>query len=216
MTPSRRRRRRIAHVLAECVGTVVLVAVVHAGLPADLRSRQWLSVGLAYASLAALLGALTIGPLNALRRRPNPLSIDLRRDLGLWSAVTAVAHVVLSLGNHFDGRVARYFFDGGAVAPGALRLDRFGVGAWLGVAATVLVVMLAATSSDRAVRRLGTRWKLLQRWSVGLAVVVVVHTVLFWSLTDRSASIWGLAAVAVAGVAVLRTARSLRRPPVRA
>jgi sulfoxide reductase heme-binding subunit YedZ len=37
----------------------------------------------AYVSLALLAATLVTGPINLLRRRPNPVSTDLRRDLGI-------------------------------------------------------------------------------------------------------------------------------------
>jgi DMSO/TMAO reductase YedYZ heme-binding membrane subunit len=121
-----------------------------------------------------------------LRRRPNPLSADLRRDIGLFAAASASVHVVLAFGDHFGGVVHRYFFAEPKTSFAALRRDRFGVGLWLGVAATVLVVMLALASNDVSVRLLGTRlWKRLQRTNYAYAVLAIAHTVAFAQLLGR-------------------------------
>jgi hypothetical protein len=49
--------------------------------PPDIRHR--LSMATAYASLAFLVASLSLGPWNVLCRQPNPVSFDLRRDVGI-------------------------------------------------------------------------------------------------------------------------------------
>ena len=49
----------------------------------------------AYAGLAFLAISLWLGPWNVLRRRPNPVSFDLRRDVGIWAVVLAIVHTVV-------------------------------------------------------------------------------------------------------------------------
>jgi methionine sulfoxide reductase heme-binding subunit len=66
-----------------------------------------------------------------------------------------------------------YLVDKGSLAPilsDALHLD-----IWLGWLAFVIFVPLAATSTDWAVRRLGTAWKPLQRWTYAAAVLTLLH-----------------------------------------
>lgn len=203
MTP--RRRARLRHVLAAIAALAVAVAVLALvpPLPARARTSQEVSVVLAYVSIVALLGALAVGPLRVLRHRPNPVSFDLRRDMGLTSAVTGVGHVVFSLQHHFNGVVRVYFLEGDRVLP---RRDGFGVGVWLGVGATVVLIVLACTSNDAALRRLRRRWKAIQRMSYVLAVLAVAHTVVFWGLLDRRPAIWLPVALAVAGVVGLQLA----------
>lgn len=65
-----------------------------------------------------------------------PLSLDLRRDLGIWTAIASVAHVVLGLQLHEGGRALGYFVDLETLAP---RLDTFGLANGTGLAATGLV-----------------------------------------------------------------------------
>nr|MBA3311613.1 hypothetical protein [Nocardioidaceae bacterium] len=59
---------------------------------------------------------------------------------------------------------------------------------WAGLVAVVIVVGLAAISSDTALRKLkAKRWKRLQRWNYLLAALAVVHAVLYgalWRLTS--------------------------------
>ena len=64
---------------------------------------RW-SMATAYVGLALLGATLVTGPLNILRRRPNPVSTDLRRDLGIWAGVLAVAHFLIGLQVHMKHR----------------------------------------------------------------------------------------------------------------
>lgn len=203
LTP--RRRRRLAHIVGFTTLSAVGVAVLHVVWPRTLPFSQEASLSLAYVSFAALAMCLIVGPLNVLRRAPNPRSNDLRRDLGLWSAATASAHVVFSVQHHFGGRVAFYFFDNGNVAFSAIRRDKFGLANWIGVAATLIVLVLALTSSDAAIRLLGRRWKQVQRWAYVLGALVVAHTVLFWNLETRAKRIQIAASVAIVVVLGLQS-----------
>lgn len=46
---------------------------------------------------------------------------------------------------------------------------------WTGWAAFAIFIPLAATSFDYAVRKMGTKWKSLQRWVYAAAVLTLVH-----------------------------------------
>ena len=48
-------------------------------------------------SLCLLCVTLLIGPLNLLRKRLNPVNIELRRDTGIWAGITGCLHVVFAL-----------------------------------------------------------------------------------------------------------------------
>lgn len=139
-----------------------------------------------YASLAFIATTLLIGPLNLLRQRRNPVSIDLRRDVGIWSAITGCLHVVFALQLHFQGQVLFYFF---APTPeGGFRplLNRFGIANTVGTAATVILVMLLLTSNTLSLRKLkGKRWKQLQRFNYALAALALLHTLLFLGSSQR-------------------------------
>jgi sulfoxide reductase heme-binding subunit YedZ len=147
---------------------------------------------------------LILGPLNILRRRPNPVSFDLRRDLGIWSAVTALAHTVVGLTVHFHGRMHLYFLaPPGAPSAAGLRIDAFGLTNHAGLIAALLLATLAGISSDWALGRLGARrWKAVQRTAYVAAGLSVAHGLVYQTLEKRLA---GLVAVLVivASVTVL-------------
>lgn len=65
-----------------------------------------LSVATAYAGLLLRAITLLLGPWNVLRGRPNPVSTDVRRDVGIWAGILSLAHVVFGLQVHMRGREA--------------------------------------------------------------------------------------------------------------
>lgn len=148
-----------------------------------------LSMGTAYTSLGLLCWSLLIGPWNVLRANPNPVSADLRRDVGIWAGVFGIVHVILGLQVHLTGKMLQYFL----WAPEErhrlpMRYDVFGATNWSGLAATLLLIMLLAISNDLSLRRLGTgRWKSLQRWNYVAFGLVAFHGVIFQMLEKRSA-----------------------------
>lgn len=168
-----RRVRRHALIAAGALGLTAALAIAPRAGPAVFR----VSLGTGYAALLLLGLSLALGPLNVLRGRPNPVSSDLRRDVGIWTAVFGLAHVISGALVHMGGRVWPYFFypaDQPHRFP--LRHDPFGAANWLGLGATMVLVLLLAISNDLSLRRLGTpRWKALQRWNYALAALTLLH-----------------------------------------
>ncbi|MEX2542252.1 MAG: ferric reductase-like transmembrane domain-containing protein [Trueperaceae bacterium] len=143
--------------------------------------RQW-TVATGYVALGLLGLTLLIGPANLLLRRRNPVSSYLRRDVGTWTAVASVVHVIFGFqvhGNLTINSVLSYFF----IRDGSPRLESFGLGNWTGLAATAIVVGLLAFSSDFALRKLkAPTWKNLQRLNYALFVLVIAHAFFYGAL----------------------------------
>jgi len=182
-----RARRRWRHHLALAGLSAAGTACLWSLLPGDPRPR--LSLALAYIALGLLAATLILGPLNLLRRRPNPVSFDLRRDLGIWSAVTALAHTAVGLTVHLHDRMHLYF-----LAPPrrpslmGLRIDAFGLANHAGLIAALLLATLAGVSSDWALGRLGARrWKAVQRTAYVAAGLSVAHGLVYQGLEKRPA-----------------------------
>ena len=188
---ARRVREHCALALISAALLAVMLAFVHSK---DIIYR--LSMATAYASLALLVVALLIGPLNVLRGRPNPVSTNLRRDIAIWGGAVAVGHVIIGLQVHLRGHMIEYFVDPKRGGP---RIDRFGLANYTGLVAGLVFVMLLALSNDLSLRSLGTpRWKALQRWNYVAMGLTVIHGVLFQTLEKRA-----LAFVFVFGIQVL-------------
>jgi sulfoxide reductase heme-binding subunit YedZ len=56
----------------------------------SIRRDAVSQVSISTASLFLTAAALSIGPWNVLRGRTNPVSFDLRRDLGIWAGIMAL------------------------------------------------------------------------------------------------------------------------------
>lgn len=159
---------------------LALVGVFWASRPqwtADMR--LWRAVG--DASIVLLALSLAVGP--AGRLFPTLARISRwRRQLGIWTALTGLVHSVLVLWGwvSFDlGRLMGYEF-----VPQLGRTARlepgFGLANLMGLVAMAWLLVLLATSSDRAVRRLGPG---VWNWVQGFAHVVfylgVLHAAYF-------------------------------------
>ncbi len=170
------------------------------GLIQDRFTKARLTTATGYVATGLLALTLVIGPANLLLRRRNPVSSYLRRDVGAWTAVFSVMHVILGLQVHGGGDLAGFL--GYFLAPdGTPLLNSFGLGNWTGLAATVIVVGLLAISSDLALRALKAgRWKWLQRLNYALFALVVLHAFFYGALvrvTSPFTVLLGLSILAV-------------------
>src|SRR5947207_8770845 len=128
----------------------------------DVLSRA--SFATAYPALILLAATLLIGPWNWLRRRPNPISSDLRRDLGIWAGILAILHTVAGQCVHLRGRPWLYYIYGSTEHHHGLRHDLFGLANHTGALSALVVMALLATSNEYSLRQLRTRgWEKLQR-----------------------------------------------------
>jgi sulfoxide reductase heme-binding subunit YedZ len=142
--------------------------------------RQF-TVATGYVATGLLAVTLLIGPINMALRRRNPVSSYLRRDVGLWTAIFSVVHVVYGFQVHGALSDFMSYF----LAPdGSPLTNSFGLGNWTGLAATVIVVGLLTLSSDVALRKLRARpWKRLQRLNYALFALVLAHAVFYGALS---------------------------------
>ena len=175
-------RRCRRHVLLAGAAAAITFVAYAATPPPDVRHR--LSMATAYAGLIFLAVSLGIGPWNVLRRRPNPISFDLRRDIGIWSGILAILHTAAGLTVHLRGRMWMYFFK--RLHPFQLQNTQFGFANFTGLAAALLFVMLLAISNDLSLRALRTRrWKSLQRWAYAAFALTVAHGIAYQLIEKR-------------------------------
>jgi methionine sulfoxide reductase heme-binding subunit len=201
-------RRLLRHHVPLAVLSMVIVGAIWVLLAHEGRISR-LTVATAYAALILLAGTLLLGPLNLLRARPNPISTDLRRDVGIWAALLGVAHVAVGLLTHFPGEPWLFFFNGGRIP---LRLDIFGIANYLGLAATLILVLLLALSNDWALRRFGTqRWKALQRLNYPLIGLVSIHALVYFGYEDRGLPFISVLVVVVSVVVSIQLAGLWKR-----
>jgi len=145
-----------------------------------------LSMASAYSGLGLLGLTLATGPWNVLRRRPNPVSTDLRRDVGIWAGILSLLHVVVGLQVHMGGNMWQYFFYPPAPKRLLVRFDAFGLANYSGLFMALILVILLALSNDRSLLWLGVRrWKTVHRSAYVAFVLVVVHGALYQVMEKR-------------------------------
>ncbi len=130
---------------------------------------------------------LLLGPMPWLKAR--------RRYLGVASFGYASLHLLFWLVNANIGTLIRSF----------TRIDL--LPGWIAMA---LFVAMAVTSNDMSVRKLGPRWKSLQRWVYAAAILTLLH----WVLTSDNlteVAIYTLPLIALSIWRVLRYRSGMRR-----
>jgi len=198
--------RTLRHLVLACVFVLSSAVFAHFFPKRDGISR--VSIGTAYAALFLAGLALMLGPWNLLRRRPNPVSFNLRRDLGIWAGVAAMVHTAVGLNVHLRGRPWLYFVN----EHHQLRTGMFGFGNDIGLVAALLFLMLLAISNDFSLRRLGTvKWKSLQRWTYVAIVLTAVHAVAYQNVEKRTLPFRVLLYAVCAAILILQIAGVLRR-----
>ena len=165
-------------------------------------SMRQLTVATGYLATGLLAVTLLTGPLNLLLRRRTPISSYFRRDVGAWTAVFSVVHMIF--GFQVEGSLRVDDMLGYFLAPGGTPLlNSFGLGNWTGLAAVVIVVGLLAISSDFALRKLKAGpWKTLQRLNYALFALVFAHAFFYGALLRTTSPFTLLLAVSIATVFV--------------
>ena len=176
-----RLRHHVAIALVVCATSAVLLALFAHWYPeAERRAFRW-SLATAYAAIALLAGTLSLGVWNIMRNGRNPVSSDLRRDLGIWCAFLSLAHVIVGLNVHMKSWTLYFVQESGWP-----RADLFGGANYLGAFAALLVIILLGTSNDYSIRRLGRkRWKMLQRVNYLFFVLVMLHGLIYLWVENR-------------------------------
>jgi methionine sulfoxide reductase heme-binding subunit len=187
MPSPRLRRRLVRHHLVLALASSAATALLAWLVPSKDPTFRW-SMATAYVGLALLGLSLATGPLNVVRRRPNPVSSDLRRDIGIWAGVLSLLHFVVGWQVHMKHRYLYWLREVKETGGLAVRTDLFGFANHTGLVAVLIAALLLALSNDRSLRALGTpRWKGLQRWNYALIVLVAAHGVAYQVVEKRKA-----------------------------
>jgi methionine sulfoxide reductase heme-binding subunit len=151
---------------------------------------EWrISMALAYTALSFLAVTLGIGPLNVLRRRPLSTNNYLRRDVGIWSGILALSHVVFGITIHTDGLNIWTLWVMDMAMPGyAIPLQQgwFGIANFAGIFQATLILLILVISNDVMILRLGLgRWKRLQRLSYAALLLILIHGFAYQRVENR-------------------------------
>lgn len=136
----------------------------------------------AFADVAFLLLVLSLaaGPLARLWPATRAL-LTWRRELGIWSGVATVLHVLIILDGWVEWQPLRFFVRFEPVLQAwVLDTGPFGLGNVVGTVALAYMVLLVLTSNDWSLRLLGWRaWKFVQQRAYTLHVLVALHVAFF-------------------------------------
>lgn len=216
----------IRHLVLAFVSAVLVAALWATRSNWVAEMRLWKAVG--DASYLLVLAAVTLGPLSKLFQRTRSW-LRWRRQIGIWFAITATLHATLILNGWARWSLRRFL--GYEFVPQLGREARlepgFGLANLVGATALFLALVLAATSSDWAIRRLGRpAWTWLHRLAETVLVLSLLHGgyFLFVHFTDSFHKApapdpdWfavpfvlsGMGAIALKSVAFLRSADGSR------
>lgn len=133
------------------------------------------------ASVVLIAVSMGLGPLSRFLRAAVPL-LPFRREMGIHACLLVIVHAMIVLVGWVEWDLMRLF--GFEWHPELLTYvmfqHGFGLANAIGIAALVLAILLAATSSDLAMRRLGVSgWKFLQMGVLPLWWLTVAHVAYF-------------------------------------
>ena len=166
--------------------TALCVTAWYAGAPAGSMTR--LSLLTAWLCFVLLAAALCIGPWRVLHGGQPTLNDLLRRDLGIWAAITALAHLLAATAVVMTPVYYGRYINGVDNQPLSNPVGQLSIvsGYLIGI---VCLVLLAA-SNNLALRTLGApRWKKLQRWAYVIFTLTAAHGLAFQYLEFRT-GIW--------------------------
>ena len=173
------RKATVRHLLVALVvmGLVLSFSAIHAGWSPMHRWNR----AFGDASLVLIALSMGLGPLTRFLRVAVPL-LPFRREMGIYGCLLVLVHASIILVGWVQWDLMRLL--GFEWHPELLAYvmyqHGFGLANAIGIAALVLAALLAATSSDFAMRRLGVSgWKFLQMGVLPMWWLTVVHVAYF-------------------------------------
>lgn len=201
------------HLGLSLIVTALCAAAWYAGEPAEAMAR--LSLLTAWLCFLLLAAALCLGPWRVLRGGQPALNHLPRRDLGIWAAITALAHLLTATAVVMTPVYYGRYINGPDNQP---------VSAFIGQLSTISIIsgyligiaclLLLLVSNNLALRVLGAqRWKGLQRWAYGVFVLTAAHGLAFQYIELRT-GMW-LIALSLGSLVVLALQLAGRRAVLR-
>ena len=115
----------------------------------DVLTR--LSFSTAWPALILLTLTLLIGPWRQLKGKTSALSLDLRRDIGIWAGIVGLLHTGIGQCVHLRGRPWLYYvYEKWGEHAVPLRHDIFGLSNFTGLFAALILLAPWATPPGKA------------------------------------------------------------------
>jgi DMSO/TMAO reductase YedYZ heme-binding membrane subunit len=178
-------RRLYNHsLLIACSAMSLGIAVISGPAPG---AADRLSIVSAYLCLFLLAMVLLIGPWSVVKTGRKAVNIYVRRDIGIWAALTGLMHFYLANVLSMNYEYLGIFVENAALPPSAeIRSELYSWGTISGYVIAVFFIILIGLSSDRSMRFLGVKWwKRIQRISYVAFVLTCVHGFAFQVLESR-------------------------------
>lgn len=142
-----------------------------------------------YISIFLLAVSLLIGPINLIYKRKNPISTNIRRDVGIFGGFLGVVHCVLGFFMHFTGKPWLYFVkEVGETF--VIRSGNFGLANYTGLFGGFILILLLIISNDYYLGKLkASKWKNLQRFAYPMFLLVILHSIFYRLNMDKAALI---------------------------
>ena len=164
------------HVLMALVTAALALLFWRTRMEWDPEMRLWRAFG--DTAVVLLFAALAFGPL-ARFSQGFARSLSWRRPVGVWAALAAFVHAFLTIDGWARWSLRRFLgFEFVPQLGREVRLEPgFGLANLLGAVAVVWLLVLFATSSDRAVRFLGPQaWKWVHNGAYVVFYLAVLHS----------------------------------------
>ncbi|MCL7746671.1 MULTISPECIES: ferric reductase-like transmembrane domain-containing protein [Bacillaceae] len=153
--------------------------------PMHAWNRAFADVSLLFLSVILLLGSLS-KVFKSVRKW-----LVWRRELGIWTGVTAIVHVLIILDGWVQWELFQFFFVFSPIAGEWVLHPGFALGNLLGIVALVYVLILMLTSNTRSKKILGFKsWKYVQQTVHVLYHLVILHTAYFIFIHNPDAPNW--------------------------
>jgi len=180
-------KRLVYHYSIIIIVTLLCSLVLNHFIKSPDRMFSW-SMITAYTSLLFLSASLFTGPINVLLNRSNPLTTDLRRDIGIWGAILAISHTIIGLQRHFIGKMHLYFLqEVGQDNHLTVRFGNFGIANHSGLIAIIAIIIILILSNDISIRKLqAAKWKSVQRLNYFAFILVLLHGLLYQLIGSRT------------------------------
>lgn len=170
---------RKRHLIVMALGALVMAAF-YASRPEFSPMHRW-NRAFGDASIVLIAAAMAVGPLSRISPKFRFL-LPWRRELGIYSVILAGIHTVIILAGWIEWDFVLLF--GYAIHPATgtyvMLQQGFGLSNAIGIVALLYGLVLAATSNDLSMRKLGSSvWKFVQQGAYVLWILVVAHTAYF-------------------------------------
>lgn len=175
-------QRSLRHVLFAIVSIQLMQLVSYLASKYDYTAMERMSIGAAYTAIFFFAATFLVTPWYKLRGRSIPVSIYLRRDLGIWTALYALTHFYVGLNVYENYTIADYFFS----STGGIRLDSFGIANYLGLFVGLVLLVLICLSNNMSIRLVGVlKWKKVQQSAYVAFAMAGAHGILYQLYEQR-------------------------------